>query len=78
MLDKPGMADKFRTFKELAENRRLAIDYRIRVKDLGAPCGILAPHSGWIEPGTSEIAEAIAGTNLSLYAFEALKKPSRL
>lgn len=70
------MADKFRTFKELSENRRLGTDYRIRVKDRGTPLVILAPHGGWIEPGTSEIAEAIAGTDLSFYAFEALKNGS--
>lgn len=67
------MADRYHTFAELAENERLGIDYRIRVKDRGAPIVILAPHGGWIEPGTSEIAEAIAGTDLSFYAFEALK-----
>lgn len=33
----------------------------------------MAPHGGWIEPKTSEIAEAIAGTDLSFYAFEALR-----
>jgi phage replication-related protein YjqB (UPF0714/DUF867 family) len=76
MLDKREMADKFRTFKELSENRRLGTDYRIRVKDRGTPFIILAPHGGWIEPGTTEIAEAIAGTDLSFYAFEALKNGS--
>nr|WP_287055975.1 poly-gamma-glutamate hydrolase family protein [Mesorhizobium sp.] len=67
------MADRYRTFAELATNERFGIDYRIRVKDLGTPFVILAPHGGWIEPHTSEIAEAIAGTDLSFYAFEALK-----
>ncbi|MEW4468965.1 poly-gamma-glutamate hydrolase family protein [Parasphingorhabdus sp. JC815] len=30
-------------------------------------------HGGWIEPGTSEIAESIAGTEYSFYDFEALR-----
>lgn len=49
------------------------IDYRIRSEDRGTSVVILAPHGGTIEPGTSEIAEAIAGTDFSFYAFEALK-----
>jgi len=34
---------------------------------------IVAPHGGAIEPGTSEIADAVAGEDLSVYAFEGLK-----
>jgi phage replication-related protein YjqB (UPF0714/DUF867 family) len=34
----------------------------------------MSPHGGGIEPGTSELAEAIAGTNLSFYAFEGIKQ----
>ena len=67
------MVDRYRTFDDLAANERLGIDYRIRIEDRGTPFVILAPHGGWIEPDTSEIAEAIAGTELSFYAFEALK-----
>lgn len=67
------MADRYRNFSDLAANERLGIDYRIRVEDRGTPLVILAPHGGWIEPVTSEVAEAIAGTDLSFYAFESLK-----
>lgn len=73
MSDKYRMADRYLTFDELAANERSGIDYRIRVEDRGTPFVILAPHGGSIEPHTSEIAEAIAGTDLSFYAFEALK-----
>jgi phage replication-related protein YjqB (UPF0714/DUF867 family) len=34
---------------------------------------ILTPHGGGIEPGTTEIAEAIAGPEFSFYAFEGVK-----
>ncbi len=34
----------------------------------------MALHGGRIEPGTSEIAESIAGTEYCFYAFEGLKK----
>lgn len=72
-MARPQVADRYRTFEELAANERRSIDYCIRVEDRGTRCVILAPHGGWIEPGTSEVAEAIAGTDLSFYAFEALK-----
>lgn len=65
------MADRYSSFNDLAAKERIDIDYRIRAMDRGTEAVILAPHGGWIEPGTSEIAEAIAGTDLSFYAFEA-------
>ena len=34
---------------------------------------VIAPSGGGIEPGTSEIAEAIAGDDLLFYAFEGIK-----
>lgn len=73
MSETRTMADRYNSFIDLAANERLDIDYRIRVLDRGSEAVILAPHGGWIEPETSEIAEAIAGTVFSFYAFEALK-----
>jgi len=70
------MADRYSSFTELAANSRLDVDYRIRAKDRGSDTIILAPHGGWIEPATSEIAEAIAGSDISFYAFEALRNGS--
>ena len=67
------MADRYKSFDELAACERLDIDYRIRALDRDSEAVILAPHGGWIEPKTSEIAEAIAGTDLSFYAFESLR-----
>ena len=34
---------------------------------------IIAPHGGWIEYGTSQLAIAVAGDDFSLYLFEGLK-----
>ena len=72
--NKVKMADRYRNFAKLAEKQRLGVDYAIRIEDRGTPLVILAPHGGWIERGTSEIGEAIAGADMSFYAFEALKK----
>ena len=67
------MADRYQKFADLAAALQAEVDYRIRHEDRGSPVVILAPHGGTIEPETAEIAEAIAGTDLSFYAFEALK-----
>lgn len=67
------MVDKYSNFAELAANERAGVDYQIRVEDRGTPVAIIAPHGGRIEPGTLEIAAAIAGDTLSFYVFEALR-----
>lgn len=70
------MADRYHTFADLAANQELGIDYDIRIVDRRTPVVILAPHGGFIEPQTSEIAKTIAGDDLSFYAFEALTNGS--
>lgn len=67
------MADRYGDFQELAAASEPEVDYRIRSEDRGSSVVILAPHGGTIEPETAEIARAIAGTDFSLYIFEALK-----
>jgi phage replication-related protein YjqB (UPF0714/DUF867 family) len=70
--------DKYGSFEELQRAEREGVDFRIRVIHRNAPTAIIAPHGGKIEPGTSEIAEAIAGDDYSLYCFEGLvKRPHR-
>ena len=67
------MVDRYSNFEDLAADLEPGVDYRIRSGDRGSPVVILAPHGGSIEPGTAEIAEAIAGDDMSFYLFEALK-----
>ena len=64
------MADKYKSFDALRRDRRQCQDFRIRSRDLNSATVIVAPHGGGIEPGTSEIAEAIAGNDMSFYVFE--------
>lgn len=68
--------DLYSNFAELAAKEKERRDYRIRVNNLGTPVVVIAPHGGAIEPGTSEIAKAIAGDHLSMYAFEGLRQRS--
>jgi phage replication-related protein YjqB (UPF0714/DUF867 family) len=71
-------ADRYGSFDELRRAEREGVDFRIRVTRRETPVAIIAPHGGKIEPGTSEIAEAIAGDDFNLYCFEGLvKRPHR-
>jgi phage replication-related protein YjqB (UPF0714/DUF867 family) len=67
------MADKYRTFSELAAGETRDVDFRVRFQDRRGTTLVIAPHGGGIEPGTSEITEAIAGDNFSFYVFEGIK-----
>jgi phage replication-related protein YjqB (UPF0714/DUF867 family) len=67
------MADKYPDFATLSRNETSGIDYRILVRRAGTNHSILAIHGGGIEPGTSEIADAIAAQEFSFYAFDGLK-----
>ncbi len=67
------MADKYTSFSHLAQAETHGEDFCIRVVERGSTVAVIAPHGGGIEPGTSEIAEAIAGDDLSFYAFEGKK-----
>lgn len=67
------MTSPYRSFGELKSREVEGKDYQIRFHLRDERVLIMAPHGGKIEPTTSEIAEAIAGENYSLYSFEGLK-----
>jgi phage replication-related protein YjqB (UPF0714/DUF867 family) len=67
------MADKYPNFDVLSRNETSGIDFGILVRLARKAFAIVAPHGGGIEPGTSEIADAIAAEEFSFYAFEGLK-----
>lgn len=66
------MADKYPNFAALVAAEP-ASGYEVTVRDRGSSVVIAAPHGGGIEPGTSEVALAIAGHDLSYYLFEGRK-----
>jgi phage replication-related protein YjqB (UPF0714/DUF867 family) len=70
------MPDKYLDFDHLSRNETSGIDYAISVRRLSDAFAIVAPHGGGIEPGTSEIADAIAGGEFCFYAFDGLKTSS--
>lgn len=66
------MADTYRNFAELhaAEGEGA---YNIVDLPRGTHIAVIAPHGGGIEPGTSELARSIAGSELTTYLFEGRK-----
>jgi phage replication-related protein YjqB (UPF0714/DUF867 family) len=66
------MPDKYFSFAALARAEPPNA-FSITTHDGGSSLVIVAPHGGGIEPGTSEIALAVAGGDLSYYLFEGKK-----
>lgn len=66
--------DTYRSFAELSRREREGQDWRRILRRRQSAFAILAPHGGGIEPGTSEIAIAVAGTEHSIYCFEGIKR----
>jgi phage replication-related protein YjqB (UPF0714/DUF867 family) len=67
------MADTYRSFRELAEAEREGRDWVRDHKDRGSRILVMAPHGGWIEPLTTELARAVAGREFSYYSFRGIK-----
>ncbi|MEM6448014.1 MAG: poly-gamma-glutamate hydrolase family protein [Cyanobacteria bacterium P01_D01_bin.123] len=67
------MSDRYASFAECIQREQENVDFRVCCFNRGSSIAIVAPHGGGIEPGTSELAEAIAGNTFSLYLFEGLK-----
>ncbi|MGC8491647.1 MAG: poly-gamma-glutamate hydrolase family protein [Syntrophobacteraceae bacterium] len=65
--------DTYASFKELTDHEVEGIDYRIRSRAGSTGVVLLCIHGGGIEPGTSEIAEGIAGGDHTFYALEGMK-----
>jgi phage replication-related protein YjqB (UPF0714/DUF867 family) len=63
----------YASFNQLTRYEREGIDYQRRWVRRASPVLIAAPHGGGIEPGTSEVAAALAGESHALYVFEGYK-----
>jgi phage replication-related protein YjqB (UPF0714/DUF867 family) len=66
--------DRYKNFISLADNEREGEDYRILCRQRDSGIAVMAPHGGGIEPGTLDIADALAGNEYSFYAFKGMKK----
>lgn len=61
------------SFAALQANEKIGVDYRIRLRRGRSGIAVMAIHGGGIEPGTTEIAEAVAGDVHTFYSFSGLK-----
>lgn len=64
----------YKSFAELSISEHEGISYQREVKKRRSAFAIIAPHGGGIEPGTSEIAKAISGTEFSYYTFDGIRQ----
>jgi phage replication-related protein YjqB (UPF0714/DUF867 family) len=64
----------YKSFAELGIFEQEGISYQRIVKKQRSAFAIIAPHGGGIEPGTSEMAKAIAGTEFSYYIFDGIRR----
>lgn len=66
--------DKYANFCELNRNERSGLDFLIRIaRRPECLTTIVAPHGGAIEPGTSELAIAIAAEDINFACFDGIK-----
>jgi phage replication-related protein YjqB (UPF0714/DUF867 family) len=63
----------YASFTALQDKERSGVDYRIRVRYGHSGIAVMAIHGGGIEPGTTEIADAIASDAHTFYSFSGLK-----
>ena len=66
--------DRYLKFSDLARNETEGEDYAIDHRKGDHKVAVVAIHGGGIEPGTADIADAVAGKTYAYYAFKGLKK----
>ena len=69
-----ALASWYKSFSELCRSEREGVSYQRKVANRQSRFAIIAPHGGRIEPGTSEITKAIAGTQFSYYTFDGIRQ----
>lgn len=66
------MPDKYQSFTELSQHYIQGIDYEIETRHTDSRFAIMAPHGGYIEHATRQIASSIADEKHNYYCFRAL------
>ena len=64
---------QYTTFTELTQRETDRQDYEIRTRLGASGIAVIAIHGGNLQPGTTQIAEAVAGDTHSFYSFVSLK-----
>ncbi|MFO7667499.1 MAG: poly-gamma-glutamate hydrolase family protein [Desulfobacterales bacterium] len=66
--------DKYANYDDLKQHEIKGEDYVILSRAGTSRIAVIALHGGGIEPGTVDIADALAGAEHSFYAFKGIKK----
>ena len=66
--------DTYGSYIALSQNEALGQDFAILCRRASGSVVVMAIHGGGIEPGTGELAEAVAGEDYGCYVFKGLKK----
>lgn len=64
--------DKYKSIDELKKFLKEGKDYKIETTDRKSKVTVVAPHGGYIEPGSSELAKAIAAQDFNFFNFKGL------
>ncbi|SRR5579885_1483890 len=67
------MPDKYQSVSALKRDLGPGA-YRIRRLDRGSRITVIAPHGGFIDPGSSAVARAVAGREHNLFDFQGLRE----
>lgn len=63
------MMEYYRNYQELTRHARIGIDFSVESREGASGVAVIAIHGGGIEPGTTELAEAVAGRRHAYYSF---------
>jgi phage replication-related protein YjqB (UPF0714/DUF867 family) len=66
--------DPHRNYNSLGRHYRPGEDFVVLLRETDSRLTVMAPHGGGIEPGTVDIADAIAGNDFTFYAFKGIMK----
>lgn len=68
-----GSQDHYANFSELAAKNTAGVDYEIITKKNNSNILVMSFHGGFIEPGTTELGDAVTSDKYDFYTFKALK-----
>jgi len=69
----PPPRDRYADFPALARTEVEGVDYVILRREGRSGTAVMAPHGGGIEPGTADLADAVAADRHAFYAFKGIK-----
>ena len=66
--------DKYANYDDLKQHEKEGEDYVILLRENNSRIAVIATHGGGIEPGTVDIADGVASSEHTFYAFKGIKR----